>query len=78
MFQTLKPLPAEFVETAMSPRMSISLLPRPSKLRLASFLRFLLVVLASTLAAQGTPSQWLLFAHPKHGVTSEHEVHLGE
>ena len=27
-------------------------------------------------AASGTPSQWLLFAHPKHGVTAEFEVHL--
>lgn len=31
---------------------------------------------AERLAAQGTPSQWLLFAHPNHGVTSEHEIHL--
>lgn len=28
------------------------------------------------LAAQGTPSQWLLFCHPKRGVTAEYEVHL--
>lgn len=28
------------------------------------------------LAAQGEPSQWLLFAHPKRGVVSEHEVRL--
>lgn len=27
-------------------------------------------------AARGTPSQWLLFAHPKRGVTAEYEVHL--
>jgi hypothetical protein len=27
-------------------------------------------------AATGTPSQWLLFAHPKRGVTAEYEVHL--
>lgn len=31
---------------------------------------------AEELAAQGTPSQWLLFAHPKLGVTAEYEVHL--
>lgn len=31
---------------------------------------------AERLAAQGTPSQWLLFAHPDHGVTAEYEVHL--
>lgn len=28
------------------------------------------------LAAQGTPSQWLLFCHPTRGVTAEYEVHL--
>lgn len=28
------------------------------------------------LAAQGSPSQWLLFCHPKRGVTGEYEVHL--
>lgn len=27
-------------------------------------------------AASGTPSQWLLFAHPENGVTAEFEVHL--
>lgn len=31
---------------------------------------------AEMLAAQGTPSQWLLFAHPEHGVTAEYQVHL--
>lgn len=31
---------------------------------------------AEQLAAQGTPSQWLLFAHPKHGVTAEYQCHL--
>lgn len=31
---------------------------------------------AENLAAQGTPSQWLLFCHPGHGVTAEYEVHL--
>lgn len=29
------------------------------------------------LAAQGEPSQWLLFAHPRRGIVSEHEVRLG-
>lgn len=28
------------------------------------------------LAAQGNPSQWLLFTHPKKGITAEYEVHL--
>jgi hypothetical protein len=32
---------------------------------------------AELLAAQGTPSQWLLFAHPRLGVTAEYQVHLG-
>jgi hypothetical protein len=27
-------------------------------------------------SATGQPSQWLLFAHPRHGVTAEFEVHL--
>jgi hypothetical protein len=27
-------------------------------------------------AARGTPSQWLLFCHPKNGVSAEYEVHL--
>ncbi len=31
---------------------------------------------AETLSAQGTPSQWLLFCHPRRGVTAEYEVHL--
>ena len=31
---------------------------------------------AEQLAAQGTPSQWLLFSHPENGVTAEYEVHL--
>jgi hypothetical protein len=31
---------------------------------------------AEQLAAQGTPSQWLLFCHPKRGVTCEYQVHL--
>jgi len=31
---------------------------------------------AERLAAQGTPSQWLLFAEPQRGVTCEYEVHL--
>ncbi len=31
---------------------------------------------AERLAAQGTPSQWLLFAHPSRGVTAEYEVDL--
>lgn len=31
---------------------------------------------AEQLAAQGTPSQWLLFAHPKQGVTAEYQCHL--
>jgi hypothetical protein len=31
---------------------------------------------AELLAAQGTPSQWLLFCHPKRGVTCEYQVHL--
>jgi hypothetical protein len=31
---------------------------------------------AEQLAASGTPSQWLLFCHPKHGITCEYEVHL--
>jgi hypothetical protein len=33
---------------------------------------------AEMLAAQGTPSQWLLFSHPDHGVTAEYQVHLGQ
>lgn len=32
---------------------------------------------AEMLAAQGTPSQWLLFCHPEKGVTAEYQVHLG-
>ena len=32
---------------------------------------------AEMIAAQGTPSQWLLFADPSRGVTAEYEVHLG-
>ena len=31
---------------------------------------------AEMLAAQGTPTQWLLFVHPEHGVTGEYLVHL--
>jgi DNA repair exonuclease SbcCD nuclease subunit len=31
---------------------------------------------AERLAAQGTPSQWLLFSHPQRGVTAEYQVHL--
>lgn len=31
---------------------------------------------AELLAAQGTPSQWLLFCHPAGGVTCEYQVHL--
>lgn len=31
---------------------------------------------AERLAAQGSPSQWLLFCHPERGVTAEYEVHL--
>lgn len=31
---------------------------------------------AEMLAAHGTPSQWLLFCHPKIGVTAEYQVHL--
>lgn len=31
---------------------------------------------AENLAAQGTPSQWLLFAHPRQGVSAEYQVHL--
>lgn len=33
---------------------------------------------AEQLAAQGTPSQWLLFCEPGRGVTAEYEVHLLE
>lgn len=32
---------------------------------------------AERLAAQGTPSQWLLFCSPEKGVTAEYQVHLG-
>lgn len=32
---------------------------------------------AEMLAAQGTPSQWLLFTHPDRGITCEYQVHLG-
>jgi hypothetical protein len=32
---------------------------------------------AEYFAARGTPSQWLLFAHPRIGVTAEYEIHLG-
>lgn len=32
---------------------------------------------AEMLAASGEPCQWLLFAHPKHGVTAEYLVKLG-
>ena len=31
---------------------------------------------AEQLAAMGTPSQWLLFVHPRQGVTAEYQVHL--
>ncbi len=31
---------------------------------------------AEMLAAQGTPSQWLLFCHPEKGVSAEYQVHL--
>jgi hypothetical protein len=31
---------------------------------------------AEMLAAQGKPSQWLLYCHPRQGVTAEYEVHL--
>lgn len=31
---------------------------------------------AEMLAAQGKPSQWLLFCHPERGVTAEYECHL--
>jgi hypothetical protein len=31
---------------------------------------------AEYFAARGKPSQWLLFSHPKHGVTAEYEVRL--
>lgn len=31
---------------------------------------------SEVMKARGRPSQWLLFAHPEHGVTSEYEVHL--
>lgn len=33
---------------------------------------------AEALAAAGKPCQWLLFAHPKHGVTGEYLVHLDQ
>lgn len=29
-----------------------------------------------SLSASGSPSQWLMFTHPEHGVTAEFEVHL--
>jgi hypothetical protein len=31
---------------------------------------------AEQLAAQGTPSQWLLYSHLKRGVSAEYEIHL--
>jgi len=31
---------------------------------------------AENMAAAGEPCQWLLFSHPKHGVTAEYLVHL--
>jgi hypothetical protein len=31
---------------------------------------------AESLAASGEPSQWLLFAHPEHGISAEYECHL--
>ena len=33
---------------------------------------------AERIGNQGTPSQYLLFAHPRRGVTAEYEVHLGQ